>query len=103
MEGYGRRVDGGLVVRGICDCEVGQSGDADGRRVSDRRSRNRVRLRGRDWFGWRGLRRFYISVGKSQGCGNWSRSGIILVHAGLLWFSCGEYRWGRKTLPVMLP
>jgi hypothetical protein len=40
MRGYGRGVDGRLVIRSICDREVGQSGDADGWRLSDGRCRN---------------------------------------------------------------
>ena len=49
MRNYGRGIDGGLVIGGNCDCgvdgrfvirnvcdgEVGQTGSADGRRVSD--------------------------------------------------------------------
>ena len=42
---WDRGVDGRLVIGGICDGEVGQRGDAGGRRMSDGsggRRRNRV-------------------------------------------------------------
>lgn len=32
---YRRRIDGGLVIWGVGDGEVGQGGDANGRRLSD--------------------------------------------------------------------
>ena len=44
--GYGRGVDGGLVVRSICDGEIGQRGDTDRRRLSDGGRRDGVRFRG---------------------------------------------------------
>ena len=34
-----RGVDGRLAIRGICDGEIGQGGDADGRGLSDRGDR----------------------------------------------------------------
>jgi len=42
--GYSRGVEGGLVIRGICNCEVGQADDADRRGVSDGGFRNVVLL-----------------------------------------------------------
>ena len=45
MGDYGPRVVNELlIIGGTRDCEVGQSGDTDGRRLSDGRSRNRVYL-----------------------------------------------------------
>ena len=32
---FGCGVDGRLIIGGICDREIGQSSDADGRRLSD--------------------------------------------------------------------
>ena len=97
---HGHGVDGELLVRGICDgganggvvignvCgrEVGESGDADGRRVSDggdRGCRNYVRLWDGDRFELRRLRgaRFGISVGKPERCDDGSCSGVFLVRA----------------------
>jgi hypothetical protein len=63
-----RGVDGRLVIKSICDREVGQSGDADGRRLSDRRYGDHdIWLWGGARFEWRRLRDlgFEISVGKS--------------------------------------
>ena len=51
-------VDGKLVIRCVCDREVGQSGDAGGRGLydgSDGRCGNRVCLWSGDRFEWRGL------------------------------------------------
>ena len=31
---WNRGVDGSLIIGGVCDCEVGESGDAGGRRMS---------------------------------------------------------------------
>ena len=50
-----RGLDGSLVIGAICDCEVGQSGGADGWRPGDGRSRGCVFLWSSDRFGWRGL------------------------------------------------
>jgi hypothetical protein len=69
VRGCGRGVVGRmLVIEGIRDREVGQSCDADGRRMSDRRSGNPgVRLWGGDRFEWRKLKDlgFGIPVWKS--------------------------------------
>jgi len=78
-------VDGKLVVSGIGGREVGQSGDADGRRVGDGcdgRFGNCSRHWGGDRFEWKGLvdLRFGISIRKSEGCGNGGCSGVVLVH-----------------------
>ena len=72
-----RGVSGRFVIGGICDGEVGQSGNTDGRRVSDGndgRRRNRVWLSNGDRFEWRGLGdlRFEVLIGKPKGCGNGS-------------------------------
>ena len=69
MRDCGRGTDGRLVIRGICDREVGQSGYADGRRPSDGsggKYLDRVYLRSGDQLEWRRLKglRFGISVGK---------------------------------------
>ena len=72
-----RGVSGRLVVGCICNGEVGQSGNADGWRVSngsDGRRRNRVRFSNGDRFEWRGLGdlRFEVLIRKPKGCGNGS-------------------------------
>jgi len=59
---YGRGVDGRFVVGSICDCEVGQSGDADGRRLDDGGHKNRFWLWGSVGFGWRGLRGLWFDT-----------------------------------------
>ena len=48
---FDRGIDGRLVIRSICDRGVGQSGDADGRRLSGRKHRNHdIWLESGDWF-----------------------------------------------------
>jgi len=103
--GYDRGVDERLFIRSIFDREVGQSGDAGGWRPSDRRSRNRVCLRGGGEFECRRLwnSRFEIFVWKSQRCGNGSCSGVVLVCISRSWLPSYEYRWGREALPPTLP
>ena len=83
-----RGVDGKVVVSSIGGREVGESGDADGWRLGDGGD-------GRfwncfwDWGGdqfreWKGQGdlRFGVSIRKSEGCGDWSCGGIVLVHRG---------------------
>jgi len=98
MRNQGRGVDERLVVRGICesgaggrpiirsvcDREVGERGDTDRWRLgdgSDGRVGNRDRLWDGGRFGWWGLRDLRISVGKPEGCGDESCSGVSLVRA----------------------
>ena len=83
MWGYGRRIDGRLVIRNICGREIGKSGNADGRRPSGRRRRNRSNLWSNDRFEWRGLRDmgFEICVWETQSCSDWSGTRVVLVRA----------------------
>ena len=69
MGSYSREFDGRLIIRVVCDREVGQSGDAGGRRLSDGRYRTRVSLRACDGFKRTVLRelRIEVSLRKSQG------------------------------------
>jgi len=101
-------VDGGLIIRRICDREVGQSGNADGWRLSSRadgRFGSRVLFRNGDLFELEGSGslRFEISVGRSEGCGNGSCRGTFLVRDGLLRLPGLEYGWGREAIPTTLP
>ena len=50
---YSRGFEGRLVVKGVCDREVGQSGDADGWGLWNKRSRDCARLWRDGWFEWR--------------------------------------------------
>ena len=65
MGGYGRGIDGRLVIGSICNGEVGQSGDANGRRPRDGGSGGCISLWGGDRFEWIGPRdlRFEVHVG----------------------------------------
>ena len=65
MGGYGHGVDGSLVIGSICNGEVGQSGDADGRGLGGGGFRGCFSLRSGDRFGRRGSRnlRFDVYVG----------------------------------------
>ena len=106
MGSYGCRIVGGrLVIRSICDREVGQSRNADGWRLRDGGCRNDVWLWGSDESEWRGLRnlRFEVRLRKTQGCCDGSCSEIFLVLAGRFWFAGYEFRRRRKTFPVTLP
>jgi len=96
-------VDGRLIVGSVRDCEIGERGNADGRR-RDEGSNWRFENCGWLWNG-RGLGelRFGISVGKSEGCGNGCCSGVSLVRANLFGLPGREHRWGRETLPTTLP
>jgi hypothetical protein len=100
-------VDGRLVIGSICDREVGQGGNAEGRRMSSRRCRDHsVRLRDGDRFEWKRMRnllRFGISAWMSQGCGDGSCGGVFLVRACRLWFTGSEYGWWREALPATPP
>ena len=60
--GYGRGVDGRLVIRSICNGEVGQGGNTDGWRLGDGGSGNRFSLWGDDRFERRGLRNLQFDV-----------------------------------------
>ena len=62
MGGYYRGVDGRLIRRRICNCEVRQTGDADGRRLGDGGSGGRFSLWGSDRFKWRGPRNLWFNV-----------------------------------------
>ena len=111
---WDRGVDLGLVIRNIRNREVGESGDACGRRMSGGRCRNRICLwdgERSEWgrlsdlrFEWRGSRDmgFGISAGESNGCNNRSCSRVSLPRAGRVWPPGGEYRWGREALPPTL-
>ena len=116
--GCGRGVDGILVIRDIRDREVGQSGDADRRRMGGRCRDSvclwssdkfewslRPDIRSGDQIKWRGPRnlRFDVSVRKSQEYRNGSRNRISLVRHNWPSLSGREYRWGRKALPTTLP
>ena len=122
MRGYGRRVDerlvigntcrrgidGRLVIRGVCDYEVGQSGDADGGGMDDGsggRCRDWVCLFDGDRFGWRRLKNigFEVLVRESERCGNGSCGGVLFAFVSRFWLPGIEYRWGRKALPATLP
>ena len=101
-------VDGRLVIGCVCDREVGQSGDADGRGLGngcDGRCGDRVCLWSGGRFEWRGLRDLglKVSVEKSQGYDDGCCSRVSLVCTGRLWLPGREYRWGRETLPTTLP
>ena len=105
---FDRGVDGRLIIGGICNGEIGQSGDTDGRGMSGGsggRRRNWARLWSGNRYWRRGLEdlRLGVSVRKSQGCGNGSCSGVFLVHANRLWLLGCEYRWRREALPTALP
>ena len=65
MRGYGRGVGGRLVIRGIRNREIGEGGNADGRRLDCRRCRNCFWLRCGNRFGNRVLMdlRFETCVG----------------------------------------
>ena len=81
-----RGIDGILVTGNVCDCDVGKSGDAGGRGMGvggDRRFWDCIWLWDGGRFEQRGMRdlRFEVSVRKSQGCGNGSRSRVALVGA----------------------
>ena len=62
---YDRGVCGRLVIRSICNGEVGQSGNADGRRLGDGGFGGCFSLRDGDRFERRGLKdlRFGVYVG----------------------------------------
>jgi hypothetical protein len=102
-----RSVDGKLVIGSICDREVGQGGNAEGRRMRSRRCRDHsVWLWDGGRFEWKRLRnllRFGISAWKSQGCGNGSCSGVFLVRTSRLWFTGSEHGWRREALPATPP
>ena len=104
----GGGVGGKLVVSGIGGRKVGQSGDADGRRLDDRGGGifgNCFGHRGGDRFEWKGRRnlRFGNSIRKTEGRGNGSCSGVALVHPNRSWPPSGEDGWGREALPTNLP
>ena len=81
-----RGVDWRLVIRSVCNREVGESGDADGWRLCDRRYGNRIVLRGSDWFEWRGLKdlEFEVSARESERWDNGGCSGVFLAYASWL-------------------
>ena len=97
-------VDGGLVIGSVCDCEVGQSGDTDGRGQQDRRPMDHSRFCSDTWFEWRDLEdlRLEFSARKSKSCDDGSCSGVFLVRAGGLWPTGSERRWGVEAFPTTL-
>jgi hypothetical protein len=102
---YDRGVGGGFVIRYVCNGEVGESGDAYGRRLGDGGCRNRVCLWGGNRIDWRGLTlrdpRFGIPTREPQGCDDRSCSGVFLTHRFRL--PDREHRWRRETVPATLP
>ena len=97
----GRGVDGGLVVGGICNGEVGQRRDTDGWRLIDWRRGDGVWLWGRDGFERRWMKNvgLGVSLGEPQGCGNGSCGGILLVLGGWLRSPGFEFWRRRKAFP----
>ena len=102
MGGDGCGIDGRIVVGSICEREVGQGGDADGRRWSGGSGGDRVCLWGGGGFEYRGLR-LWMWVGKSQGCDNGGRSGVSLVSNNRFRLPGREYRRRREALPTTFP
>ena len=104
MRGYGHGVDGRPVIRSARNNEVGQSGDTYGWGLDNGGYGIWACLWSGDRFRWRGLRlrdlRFEILTRKSQGCDDWSRSGVFLVRR--LWLPGREYRWRRESFPPTL-
>ena len=84
--GYDSGAGGRLVIRSICNGEVGQSGNADGRGLGDGGFGGCFGLRGGDRFERRALRdlRFGVYVWQSQRCGYGSCNGIFLDCTNLL-------------------
>ena len=105
MMSHGCGVGWGFVVGGVRNGEIGETGDAYGRRLGEGSYGDCVCFWNGDWIKWRWLGprdlRFEILTRKSQGCDNWSRSGIFLI----FWFQLPdcECRWGREALPAAIP
>jgi len=98
MGDYGCGLGWRLVVGSVCEREVGQSCDADRRRLNGGGCGDRFWLWDGVGFGWRGLRDlgFEILVRKSQGCDNWSYSGVFCrVRASWFWLPGLEGGWRR--------
>ena len=105
MRSHGCGIDRGFVGGGVCNGEVWETSDADGRRLGNGSYGDRVHFWGGDWIEWRGLRlgdpKFDVSTRESKGCDNWSCSRASLVYPFL--FPGREYRWRREALPAATP
>ena len=105
MRDRGCGVDWRFVIRGVCDGEVGETGDAYGRRSGNRSYRDYIYFWGSDRIGWRGLGlgnlRFGVSTRESQGCDDRGCSGVSLAFSFL--FPGREYRWRREAFPATIP
>ena len=107
MRSHGCGVDWRFLIRGVRDCEVGETGDAYGRGLSNGSygdcvyfwSDDRTEW-GRRWLGLKDLR-FGIPARESQGCGDRSGSGVSLTCSFL--FHRREYRRRREALPAAVP